>query len=150
MAQAKNRRMNITWASALAEAVGRSIQWDGVDECVLEFADEVDIVFSALGDAGVMAVRCPLGQVTRAALPETLRRAMALNNGKLPPGFALALDDDGETMVLIALLSEWQATFQECARVLDLCLTLVPQGKTALFGQPAPGDSKAPAGSRFI
>jgi hypothetical protein len=89
---------------ALAGAVGQSIALDHHGECCLAFEGDIDIVISYSAPRRQLSIRAVL--VADADPYAMLRDALELNYGQLPAHTSIALDPQGEALVLFASWDE--------------------------------------------
>lgn len=107
---------------ALASTLGTDLSFDKDQQCALLFEGGVELIISVNSDCTVMTLRAPLCAAEPAA---RLRKALALNYGEVPPGFAIALDSRSGQLLLLAQMPLASATENGFVRAAEQLLGLV-------------------------
>ena len=100
--------------SALSEAIGEEILFEGGQECELAFENGVELVLAQAGDENVLSLRSPLTPAGQLLDTDVLHVALALNYTHLPPGYDIALDDASGRLMVLALVDATSTTREYC------------------------------------
>jgi len=77
---------------AVAAAIGVPLELDTNDQCGLEFAGDVEVIIALAPADGTLGIHARVVSSGQAPSAQTLRRALAMNDGRLPLGVALSME----------------------------------------------------------
>ena len=87
---------------ALAAAIGVPLQFDENGQCGLAFDGDVELVMASAAEDDTLRIHGRVASVGPTPSTEVLRLALALNDGRLPPCTALALEPRSGQLTLMA------------------------------------------------
>ena len=95
------RQAAITALDAVAVAIGVPLELDANDQCGLAFDGDVEVVLALSPADDMLGLHARVASLGQAPSSEVLRRALALNDGRLPLGMALSMQaHSGQLKVL--------------------------------------------------
>jgi len=117
--------------AALSSTLGEQLELDASGQCGLAFKPDIELVIAHALHDDEISVRVALGD--GAALSEqALRGALALNYGRLRPGYAIAYDEVSRQLVLFVLLRVSTTEAEGFIELLTDLVQLIPDLRSEL------------------
>jgi hypothetical protein len=116
----------------LSAALGQSVSFDKSDQSVLLFDGDVEVVLTDAAD--LVSVRSVLLPPT----PQRTAMSLALNYGQLPPGVAVALDQESGLLVLFGYAETANPSPDALVSLVARVVDLVPEVRTKLAAADTP------------
>lgn len=132
----------------LAAALSEDLSLDDDLQCALIFEDDVEVVIASAGGGALVSVRSPVAAEIGSGAAGPLRRALALNYGRLPPGIAVALDERSGQLLLLAVAEVAPLSGDALAALVNALVGSVPEVRAELAGrtggEPIPDEAAWP------
>ena len=128
---------------ALSGAVHDDLEFDANGECTLAFEDDVQVLVAYSAEQDVLTLRAPLVEGPLAS--ETLLVALELNYAQVPPHLAMAVDPQGDGLVLIASWTAKEVSHEIFVDEVCAMVAVVPILRDHLTPRDDPVPSMLPA-----
>ena len=126
------RQAAIAALDAVAAAIGVPLELDADDQCGLAFDGDVEVVIALAPTDDTLGLHARVASLGQAVSPEVLRRALAMNNGRLPLGMALSMDPHSGQLKVLARVPVLEVEPAALVVLLADLVALVPDARAEL------------------
>lgn len=149
------RQAAVVALDAIAAAIGVPLELDANDQCGLEFDGDVEVVIALAPTDDTLGLHARVASLGQTSSPEVLRRALALNNGRLPLGVALSMEPHTGQLKVLARVPLLDVDPAAVVALLADLVALVPDVRAELGladaeATPASAPSRANLVAPFV
>ena len=133
------RQAAVVALDAIAAAIGVPLELDASDQCGLAFDGDVEVVIALAPADDTLELHARVASVGQTLPSEVLRRALAMNNGRLPLGMALSMEPHSGQLKVLARVPVLDVEPAALVALLGDLVALVPDVRAEL----GPADAEA-------